>query len=95
MLNTFVTDEQKVVLNTSLKLPARRLYIWKLPADKPYQIKIEKIDLMVDNKHYRNIFTAVKTYPSVVIRKEKLKNPTMKKQAKQFLSGKLKRNGHY
>lgn len=70
MLNTFVTEEEMVILNTFFQLPARRLYTWKSPADKPDHIIRNQIDFMMVNKRYRNIFTAVKTYPGADIQSD-------------------------
>lgn len=63
LMETFAETSELVVLNTFFKLPARRLYTWKSPQDKPGRIVRNQIDFMLVNKRFRNSFKAVKTYP--------------------------------
>lgn len=66
-LEIFAEDNELVVLNTFYKLPPRRLYTWKSPADKAGHIVRNQIDYILVNRRFRNCFTSVKTYPGADI----------------------------
>lgn len=63
----FCQEESMVVMNTFFKLPPRRLYTWKSPADSPTNIVRNQIDFILVHKRYRNSFKSVKTYPGADI----------------------------
>lgn len=57
-------------MNTWFKLPARILYTWKSPMDRPEKIVRNQIDFMLVNKRYRNSCTNVETYPGTDIQSD-------------------------
>ncbi|CAG9828488.1 unnamed protein product, partial [Diabrotica balteata] len=66
-LEIFAEDNKLVVLNTFYKVPPRRLYTWKAPADKPHNVIRNQIDYILVNRRFRNSFKSVKTYPGADI----------------------------
>ncbi|KAL1446089.1 hypothetical protein WDU94_009850 [Cyamophila willieti] len=86
----FCQNEDMLVTNTTFKLPKRRLYTWKAPADGiDNNIVRNQIDYILIRKRYRNAVKSVKTYPGadvsshhnpvVAIIKVKLKKVERKK----------------
>jgi hypothetical protein len=59
----FCIDQNQVITNTWFKLPARRLYTWKHPADSSERILRNQIDFIMINHRYRNAIKKVQTYP--------------------------------
>ena len=59
----FCQEENLMVANTFFKLPPRRLYTWKSPADSPTHMVRNQIDFVIINKRFRNNVKSVKTYP--------------------------------
>lgn len=59
----FCQDHNLIIANTFFKLPDRRLYTWRSPADKPHKIVRNQIDYIMINARYRNAVKAVKAYP--------------------------------
>ncbi|KAI5754908.1 hypothetical protein M8J77_012531 [Diaphorina citri] len=51
------------IMNTHFKLPKRRLYTWKSPADTPTHPVRNQIDYITINQRYCNSITSTKTYP--------------------------------
>ncbi|XP_048483641.1 craniofacial development protein 2-like [Plutella xylostella] len=87
----FCQEESLVVTNTFYKLPPRRLYTWKSPADSPSQIVRNQIDFILVNKRYRNSFKAVKTYPGADVGSDH--NPlvgTVTTKLKRLISPKMR-----
>lgn len=63
-LAQFCQEKDVVITNTYFKLPERRLYTWKSPADGiDNKIVRNQIDYFLINKRYRNSIKAAKTYP--------------------------------
>lgn len=62
-LAEFCLEKQMVITNTYFKLPERRLYTWRSPADTPRRITRNQIDYICINKRYRNSVKWAKTYP--------------------------------
>lgn len=62
-LMQFCQDQNLIITNTFFKLPDRRLYTWRSPADKPNKIVRNQIDYIMINERYRNAVKAVKAYP--------------------------------
>jgi len=91
-LEMFAEENEIVVLNTFFRLPPRRLYTWKSPADKLEQIIRNQIDFMMVNRRFRNSITSVKTYPSADIMSDhtpfvgfiKLRLKKIKRKTKTF-----------
>ena len=59
----FCQEEAMVITNTFFKLPKRRLYTWRSPADQPGNIVRNQIDFIMINKRFRNFVASCKTYP--------------------------------
>lgn len=59
----FCLEHNLVVTNTFFKLPKRRLYTWKSPADKDNKIVRNQIDYILINHRYRNAIQSVRAYP--------------------------------
>ncbi|XP_008482566.1 craniofacial development protein 2-like [Diaphorina citri] len=60
----FCQNEEMVLTNTTFKLPKRRLYTWKSPADGINgNIVRNQIDYILIRKRFRNSVKSVKTYP--------------------------------
>ena len=55
------------IMNTFLKLPSRRLYTWRSPADNNQRIVRNQIDFVMVNRKYRNAIVSCKTYPGADI----------------------------
>lgn len=63
-LAQFCQENDVVITNTYFKLPERRLYTWKSPADGANnKIVRNQIDYLLINKRYRNSIKSAKTYP--------------------------------
>lgn len=60
----FCQEENFLVTNTWYKLPKRRLYTWKSPADKNGQLVRNQIDYILINQRFKNAIKWTKTYPS-------------------------------
>lgn len=56
-----------IIANTFFKLPKRRLYTWKSPADNKHRIVRNQIDYFIINKRFRNSLRSTKTYPGADI----------------------------
>ena len=52
-----------LITNTTFKLPKRRLYTWKSPADNSKNIVRNQIDYLLIRRRFRNAVKSVKTYP--------------------------------
>lgn len=59
----FCQENNLVVTNTFFKLPKRRLYTWKSPADTDNNIVRNQIDYILIKHRYRNAMQSVKAYP--------------------------------
>lgn len=59
----FCKEMEFIISNTYFKLPPRRLYTWKSPADSEENIVRNQIDFILINKRFRNSLSSVKTYP--------------------------------
>jgi|UniRef100_A0A2S2QFY1 exonuclease III len=59
----FCMENKLTVMNTCFKLPKRRLYTWKSPADTKEHVIRNQIDYILINNRYRNAIQSVKTYP--------------------------------
>lgn len=60
----FCQEHKMVLTNTFFKLPKRRLYTWRSPADKPGRLIIRnQIDFILINQRYKNAVKSAKTYP--------------------------------
>lgn len=59
----FSQSEKFVITNTFFKLPKRRLYTWKSPADTTDHVVRNQIDYILVKERYRNSIISVKTYP--------------------------------
>lgn len=59
----FCREERMVISNTLFRLPSRRLYTWRSPADKPGGIVRNQIDFILVNQRFRNSIISAKTYP--------------------------------
>lgn len=59
----FCEEENLIISNTFFQLPARRLYTWTAPANKPDRIIRNQIDYILVNRRYKNNIKSVKTYP--------------------------------
>lgn len=66
-LAQFCQEKDLIITNTYYKLPKRRLYTWKSPADNTNNIVRNQIDFLLINKRYRNSIKAIKTYPGADI----------------------------
>lgn len=63
----FCQDKNLIITNTLFKLPNRRLYTWKSPADKPEHTVRNQIDYILINNRYKNSVKSTKTYPGADI----------------------------
>lgn len=59
----FCQENGLVVTNTFFKLPDRRLYTWRSPADNNNKIIRNQIDYVLVRKRFRNAIKSAKTYP--------------------------------
>ena len=59
----FCREEDFTIANTWFKLPNRRLYTWKSPADTVDHVIRNQIDYILINKRFKNSLTSAKTYP--------------------------------
>lgn len=62
-LISFCQEHNMILSNTLFKLPARRLYTWKSPADTPENNVRNQIDYIAVPMRYRNAIKSAKTYP--------------------------------
>ena len=96
----FCKEMKYTIMNTFFKLPLRRLYTWKSPADNQQHIVRNQIDFMVVNKRFRNAITSAKTYPGADVPSDhnlllgtlklRLKNVTRMKRTMRIDTNKLK-----
>ncbi|CAG4984092.1 unnamed protein product [Colias eurytheme] len=63
----FCQEHDFIVANTFFKLPPRRLYTWRSPADKTDKIVRNQIDYLLISKRHRNSIKSAKTYPGADI----------------------------
>ncbi|XP_023242378.1 craniofacial development protein 2-like, partial [Centruroides sculpturatus] len=63
----FCQENDMVITNTWFKLPKRRLYTWKSPADNNHSPIRNHIDYILVNKRHRNCITRVTTFPGADI----------------------------
>ncbi|CAG4958055.1 unnamed protein product [Colias eurytheme] len=63
----FCQEHDFIVANTFFKLPPRRLYTWRSPADKMDKIVRNQIDYLLISKRHRNSIKSAKTYPGADI----------------------------
>lgn len=63
----FCAEQNLAVMNTFFKLPKRRLYTWKSPADSLSNIIRNQIDYIMINQRFKNIIQSAKTYPGADI----------------------------
>lgn len=73
----FCQDKDLIITNTFFKLPNRRLYTWKSPADKPENRVRNQIDYILINNRYKNSVKSTKTYPGADINSDH--NPVIAK----------------
>ena len=59
----FCQDNSLAVMNTLFKLPKRRLYTWKSPADQLGHVVRNQIDYILVRKRFKNALKSVKTMP--------------------------------
>lgn len=62
-----VKSNDMIISNTFFKLPNRRIYTWKLPADIQDRIVRNQIDFILILRKVRNAITLTKTYPGANI----------------------------
>lgn len=63
----FCQEMDIAIMNTFFKLPPRRLYTWRSPADNNNRIVRNQIDYIMINRRYRNAVVSCKTYPGADI----------------------------
>ncbi|XP_060533769.1 craniofacial development protein 2-like [Cylas formicarius] len=63
----FCEEMNFTIMNTFFKLPSRRLYTWKSPANSSHRIIRNQIDFIMINRRYRNAVVSCKTYPGADI----------------------------
>uniref|UniRef100_A0A8D8TK36 Craniofacial development protein 2 n=1 Tax=Cacopsylla melanoneura TaxID=428564 RepID=A0A8D8TK36_9HEMI len=63
----FCQEHKMVLTNTLFKLPKRRLYTWRSPADKSGRLIRNQIDFISINQRYRNAVKSAKTYPGAEV----------------------------
>jgi len=63
----FCQEMDFTIMNTFFKLPDRRLYTWRSPADNNNRIVRNQIDFVMINRRYRNTVVSCKTYPGADI----------------------------
>ena len=63
----FCQNNNFVITNTLFKMPKRRLYTWKSPADQEGRIVRNQIDYILIRQRYKNAIISAKTYPSADI----------------------------
>ncbi|XP_072402422.1 uncharacterized protein [Diabrotica undecimpunctata] len=98
----FCQEHNLVLTNTLFKLPHRRLYTWKSPADSPDKIIRNQIDYIAAPIRFRNSIKAVKTYPGADVASDhnpvvckfevKLKKPNAKNRPETLDIRKLSNN---
>lgn len=98
----FCQEMDITIMNTFFKLPLRRLYTWRSPADNNHRIVRNQIDFVMINRKYRNAITSCKTYPGADIpsdhnlllarTKLRLKKIVRKKTSKNVDTRKLKQD---
>lgn len=59
----FCIENKLAIMNTFFKLPKRRLYTWKSPADSQFNIVRNQIDYFMIGQRYKNTVKSVKTFP--------------------------------
>jgi hypothetical protein len=59
----FCGENSMCVTNTFFKLPPRRLYTWKSPADTEEHLVRNQIDFILINKQFKRFVKSAKTYP--------------------------------
>lgn len=62
-LYQFCQEEQMKITNTWFRLPPRRLYTWRAPADNPEHLIRNQIDYILINKRFGTSVTRTCTYP--------------------------------
>lgn len=72
----FCQNKDLMIANTFFKLPTRRLYTWKSPADTPENVVRYQIDYILNNR-YKNAIKFTKTYPGADINSDH--NPVVAK----------------
>ena len=80
----FCQNNNFVIANTLFKLPKRRLYTWRSPADKEGQILRNQIDYVLIKQRYKNAIISAKTYPSADIGLGHNQNETNKKKSRKY-----------
>ncbi|XP_039278804.1 craniofacial development protein 2-like [Nilaparvata lugens] len=96
----FCQEKDLMVANTYFKLPYRRLYTWKSPADNPENIIRNQIDYILINNRYRNAVTSTKTYPGAdinsdhnpVVAKLHIKMKKITKRPRNYIDARLLKN---
>ena len=73
----FCTEQQLSVVNTFFKLPPRRLYTWKSPADCEAQRVRNQIDYILINTTFQKSVKSAKTYPGADVNSDH--NPVVMK----------------
>lgn len=64
----FCQEKEYCIMNTFFKLPPRRLYTWRGPADgKEGRLVRNQIDYIIANKRFKNSVKSAKTYPGADI----------------------------
>ncbi|XP_045471740.1 craniofacial development protein 2-like [Harmonia axyridis] len=63
----FCREKKLVVCNTLFRLPTRRIYTWRSPADTKDRIVRNQIDYVTIDKRFRNSIMSAKTYPGADI----------------------------
>lgn len=83
----FCLENDLCISNTFFKLPPRRIYTWKSPADQPNNIVRNQIDFILVKKWFRKFVKSVKTYPGADA--ESGRNPVvMEMEIYRFLKAK-------
>lgn len=88
----FCQTENLIITNTFFKLPNRRLYTWKSPADGIRGIVRNQIDFILIKERYKNSVKSVKTYPGADIDSDH--NPLIAKIELKFKKTKPKTTKH-
>lgn len=63
----FCRGNDLVIMNTFFKLPKRRLYTWRSPADAEHRVVGNQIDFLTIQQRFRNSVKWVKTFPGADI----------------------------
>lgn len=66
----FCSENNMVITNTWFQHPARRLYTWRSPADKPSHVVRNQIDYIMIKHRFRNSIIQVKTYPGADVKSD-------------------------